>query len=104
MWVTQTPTKEGDKVQVLTLPVMSSLDDISEESGNGTAPPRLGLTVTDPFHPSRQDIFENTLSTSCAEYFPIYTVSCKCSQVEYCTICFIVALPFARNEMSSVRL
>ncbi|EPT05731.1 hypothetical protein FOMPIDRAFT_86779 [Fomitopsis schrenkii] len=59
-----TPTKEGDKVQVLTLPVMSSLDDISEESGNGTAPPRLGLTVTDPFHPSRQDIFENTLSTS----------------------------------------
>lgn len=58
---------------MLTLPVTSSLDDISEESGNRTAPPRLGLTATDPFHPSVQDIFDNTPSTARAEYFPTYS-------------------------------
>ncbi|TFY57684.1 hypothetical protein EVJ58_g6877 [Rhodofomes roseus] len=62
-----TSSKEGD-AQVLTLPVSSSLDDISEESGNRTAPPRLGLT-TDPFHPHVQDIFEQTPSTAIEGYF-----------------------------------
>ena len=57
---------------MLTLPVSSSLDDIAEESGNRTAPPRLGLT-TDPYHPPVQDIFENTPSTARAEYFPTYS-------------------------------
>ncbi|KZT63689.1 DUF803-domain-containing protein [Daedalea quercina L-15889] len=65
--VKSTVSKEAD-AQVITIPVSDSLDDIAEESGNKTAPPRLGLS-TDPYHPPVQDIFENTPSTATEGYF-----------------------------------